>query len=76
MKKVRENEPGTLCYLWLQDVDNAKHICVFELYKSKKDLEDHAKTEWGKKYSEKQAPYEEHKEFIGAEWKGGFFLYH
>lgn len=73
VEKVRENEPGTLCYLWLQDIDDAKHICVFEMYRSRDDLKVHEGTEWYSEYGSKIFPLAESHEFMGAEWEGGMF---
>jgi quinol monooxygenase YgiN len=27
---VVRDEPGVLCYLWLQDLDDKRHVSVFE----------------------------------------------
>lgn len=69
--KVRENEPDTLCYLWLRDIDDDKHMFVFEMYRSREALKVHESTGWYAEYGRKLSPFLEHREFVGAEWKGG-----
>lgn len=69
--KVREKELGTLCYLWLQDREDERHVLVFEMYAGRADLDVHRGTEWYSEYGGRLFPIVEMPVFSEAVWKGG-----
>lgn len=68
---VARDEPGVLCYLWLQDLDDERHISVFECYVNKDACKAHEATEAYSRFAEAVSPYAEGLDINYAEWKDG-----
>ncbi|CUS13423.1 unnamed protein product [Tuber aestivum] len=68
---VVRDEPGVLCYLWLQDLSDKRHVSVFECYASKDACKAHEATEAYSRFAEAVGPYAESLEINYAEWKDG-----
>ncbi|KAG0633879.1 hypothetical protein HOY80DRAFT_1141090 [Tuber brumale] len=68
------DEPGVLCYLWLQDLSDKRHVSVFECYVSKDACKAHEATEAYTRFAEIVGPCAEGLDINYAEWKGGTLM--
>ncbi|RPA91240.1 hypothetical protein L873DRAFT_1848354 [Choiromyces venosus 120613-1] len=71
IEAVVRDEPGVLCYLWLQDVDDERHVTVFECYVDRDACKAHEATEAYSRFAEAVGPYAESLVINYAEWKDG-----
>ncbi|PWW78740.1 hypothetical protein C7212DRAFT_361728 [Tuber magnatum] len=68
---VVRDEPGVLCYLWLQDLSDKSHLTVFECYVNKDACKAHEATKAYSRFAEAVGPYAEHLDINYAEWRDG-----
>jgi len=68
---VTRDEPGVLCYLWLQDLNDKRHLSVFECYVNKDTCKAHEATEAYSQFAKAVGPYAEGLDINYAKWKDG-----
>jgi len=68
---VTRDEPGVLCYLWLQDLNDERHLSIFECYVDKDACKAHEATEAYSRFAEAVGPYAEGLDINYAEWNDG-----